>query len=162
MRAVARRWRWFTVAAVGLLSLFFLLSSLRTIAWVGSKDLEVEFVVSDAGTGQPIPGALVRFYNPHPSGLCGGEYREAQFSRVADGDGRITLFCRECMCSGQQNWHRDTFAIHVPAWYILVSATGYEASELAELDGLRRQSQLQRGVEIARVVFEIKLRRSGS
>src|SRR5262245_27986956 len=122
MRLVVRQGKWFAAATIGLIYLFLPPSSLHTIAWVGDKDLNVEFVVLDAGTGQPIPRAQVQIYNPHPSSLCGSEYCEEKFSRTADERGRITFFCRQCQCSGLQNWRRDTFAIHVPAWYIEVSS----------------------------------------
>ena len=139
---MSKRWEWFAAAIVGLPLMFFFLSSLQTMPRRrSSKDLEVEFVVLDAETGQPIPHNKVWFFNPHPSDLCGREYREAQFSRVADSDGRVTLFAQQCMCSGMRNWHRDTFAIHVPAWYILVSAAGYQTSELVDLQVRRGPSQ---------------------
>ena len=122
MRAVVAWWKWLAGAAVGLLLLYLALSSVQTIAWVGSKDLEVEFVIADAGTGRPVPGAAVQFYNPHPSSLCGEEYREAEFRRSADEGGRVRLLCRQCMCSGHKNWYEDTFSIHLPEWYFVVTA----------------------------------------
>src|SRR5262245_46450819 len=90
-------------------------------AWVGQTDLEVEFVVTDAGSGNPIPGARVEVKSE------GGLYAERdkqEFALVADADGKARKVCRDSMCFGKVSGLRftDTYSVHLPYWRFRVVA----------------------------------------
>jgi hypothetical protein len=69
MRGMKRRSIWIIAFAlvvfVGLVSLFLG----QTMKWVGHKDLEVRFLVTDAATGIPIPNASMHI-TVGPGGFC--------------------------------------------------------------------------------------------
>src|SRR6516162_6402728 len=79
------------VAVVGLvLPPFF-----QTIHWVGFTDLLIEFVVSDAETGEPIPDAIIKMHSE------GGLYKErdqGDFRLVTGSDGRAQHLYGRCGC----------------------------------------------------------------
>ncbi len=89
----------------------------RTVLWVGSIDLEIESVVSDASTGQPIPNALVEVDSE------GGLYADSKRSRFhlqTDEVGIARRLCRSCRCSGRQSNLRftDIFSVALPCWRV--------------------------------------------
>jgi hypothetical protein len=109
--------------------------------WVGSADLEVEFAVTDAHTGESIPQARVDIRSE------GGFYDEREprnFELLAGPDGRASYLCRNSMCSGTRGLFTDTFAIHLPSWWFRVVAEGYELREWTELDVPERAGQARR------------------
>jgi hypothetical protein len=107
--------------------------SLGTIYWVGRTDLEVEFGVTDAATGNLIPGARIEVQSE------GGLYEERgkqEFVLVAGPDGLARKECRGSMCFGTQSGLRftNTFVVHLPWWRFRVVADGYEPGEWKYLD----------------------------
>lgn len=95
-----RRW-WKWLLAVGLVPLVVWGCDRMQIAyWVGRTDLEVEFVITDVGTGQPIPGARVEV---HSEGGFYEEQNEQEFVLIADADGVARKECRRSMCFGAQS-----------------------------------------------------------
>jgi hypothetical protein len=154
---------WVAVAAVvaGLAPLLVLwFDRSQTIAWVGFNDLEVVFVVTDARTGAPVPGARVEVHSE------GGLYEERDpqdFVLTADGAGEARKVCRNSMCFGTQSWLRrtDTYAVHLPDWYFRVSAPGYQAAESVYLDtiGFRRLAR-RAGPGKAQLVVRVPLERT--
>jgi hypothetical protein len=105
-----------------------LLAACQKVYWVGFTDVEITFVVIDADTGQPIPGATVQVHSE--GGFC--EDQEVKdFRLTTDPEGVAARRCRECMSFGRANPllpYRNTFGVHLPLWEFGVSAPGYASS----------------------------------
>jgi hypothetical protein len=133
------------------------------IHWVGSTDLEVEFTVTDAATGSPIPGARVEIQQAK-----GGFYEdrdEKEFVLISDDDGQARRDCRQSMCFGTQSGlaFTDTFAVHLPYWRFRVVAAGFEPSKWTELDELRYRRQARRaGSGKSKLMVSISLQKGGA
>jgi hypothetical protein len=134
------------------------LPAVQTIHWVGSTDLALEFVVADAATGAPIPGAAVEVHSE------GGFYEEREprdFRLIAGPDGRAAYLCRNSMCFGTSRLFTDTYAVHLPWWHFWVSASGYEPTALTDLDVLEyRRAAKRDGPRRAKLVVPVSLRKS--
>ena len=130
---MTRRWWKRLLFALVVLPLFVWGSDhIQKTRWVGSTDLEVEFVVTDADTGGPVPSTRVEVQSE------GGFYEERdkqEFALVAGADGVVRKECRESMCFGTQSGLRftDTFVVHLPFWRFRGVAEGYEMVEWTEL-----------------------------
>ena len=136
-----RRWEWLVVGLIFAVLLLLVLPDVQTIDWVGSIDLEVEFAVTDAATGGPVPGAAIDIHSE------GGFYEEREprdFQLVAGADGRASHLCRNSMCFGQDSLFKHSFAVHLPFWLFRVSAPGYEPTDLANLDVLEYRRAAKR------------------
>jgi hypothetical protein len=138
-----RRLKWLVIAvcAVSLLGLAY--DRLWAIHWVGSTDLEVEFVVTEARSSAAIPGARVEIQSD------GGFYEERdkqEFALVTDLDGVARKVCVDSMCSGSRSGlgFTDTFAVHLPFWRFRVVADGYKPTVLGSLDVPEFQRQARR------------------
>jgi hypothetical protein len=145
------RSEWVVVGLIGVVLLIMLLPTFQTIHWVGSTDLEIDFVVLDNATGQPIPGATVEIHSE------GGFYEEdypQDFELVADQDGIATRVCRNNMCCGTSGWNIDTYSVHLPWWLYRVSAPGYRATKRTDLMTVQNGSNVKRGKPAILVVFE--------
>jgi hypothetical protein len=141
------------LAALGLL----FLPTLLPCDWVGDTDLEVEFVVRDTATGEPVPGATLQVHSE--GGLCAERERQ-DFSLVADPAGRVKRLCRNCLCFGTRGWNIDTYVVHLPWWFYQAKAPGYRPSALLQLDVPEYVRQVQRGRPFARLVVRVPLERS--
>jgi hypothetical protein len=155
---MARRWwKRLLVAAVVLPLLVWGCDRFQTIYWVGSTDLEVEFAVTDAATGGPLPGSRVEVQSE------GGFYAEdfkQEFALTADAGGSARKECPRSMCFGTQSGLRftDTFVVHLPFWRYRGVAEGYESSEWADLDVLELRRQVRRaGPGKAKLVVPVSL-----
>jgi hypothetical protein len=158
---MARRWwKWLLLVACTVPVLGWGCDRLQTTYWVGSTNLEVEFAVADAGSGDPIPGARVDIQSE------GGfqEERDKQgFALVADPGGVARKECRNSMCFGTQSGLRftDTYVVHLPWWRFRVTAPGYEPSEWVFLDAPEYVRQAQRaGPRRAKLVAAVSLHKS--
>jgi hypothetical protein len=130
---MTRLWWTMLVAVVAVPLLVWGYDLILTIQWVGGIDLEVEFVISEAGTRHPIPSARVEVQSE------GGFYEERDkqaFVLSADTDGVAREECRDSMCFGTRSGMRftDTFAVHLPWWRFRVSSPGFESSEWVDLN----------------------------
>jgi hypothetical protein len=129
------------------------------LRWVGFTDLTVEFVVTDAETGRPIESAEILGY-PEGGGPPGAE----PIRWITDQNGVARGEVRR-MCSGKQSrlQRTDTFNVHSPPWYLLVSAPGYEGagpSHLNEPGGLFRGVAVRTGPGQSAMTVPIALRKS--
>ncbi|CAN5356349.1 hypothetical protein BH11PLA2_BH11PLA2_19910 [soil metagenome] len=142
MRMLRLRWKFCLVAGLFAVVLVFLtMATVQKVRWVGHTDLEVEFVVTDATTGVPVPKAEIDIHSE------GGFYEERElrdFKLVAGQDGRVSYLCRNSMCFGTSGHFTDTFAVHLPWWSFRVIADGYEPGDLTELDELEYRQQARR------------------
>jgi hypothetical protein len=153
-------WKWLLVLPIIAL-LAWGYDRTQMIAWVGGIDLEVEFVVTEADTGRPIPSARVEVQSE------GGFYEEGEepqpFDLVADADGVARKECRESMCFGKQSGllFTNTFSVHLPWWRFQVSAADYQPTEWVELDVPDYSRRVQRsGPSKARLVVPVSLLKS--
>jgi hypothetical protein len=128
--------------------------------WVGYTDLEVEFAITDAATGGPIPGARVEVQSD------GGFFEEQdkrEFTLIADTVGVARKECRQSMCFGSRSGlglTTDTFGVHLPWWRFRAVAGGYEPSECTELGVPQHLGQVQRpGAGRAKLVVPVLLAR---
>jgi hypothetical protein len=131
----------------------------QMIHWVGGTDLEVVFVVTDADSGSPIPGAEIKVWSE------GGFYEgpdKGEFALLAGARGEARKVCRDSMCFGTRSGlgFTDTYVVHLPFWHFRVVAPGHEPSEWVDLDVLEYRRQVQRaGPRRARVVVPVSLHR---
>jgi hypothetical protein len=132
---------------------------LSTFYWVGRTDLEVEFAVTDAATGGPVPGARVEVQSE------GGFYEERdrrEFALAADADGVARKECRRSMCFGERSGlgFTDTFMVHLPWWRYRGVAEGYDPTEWAHLAVPEQLGRVRRtGPDKARLVVPVSLQR---
>jgi hypothetical protein len=108
--------------------LLLLLPFLFTICWVGRRDVEVTFVVTDSVTGQPVPGATVRVHEWNDY-----SERETDFRLTTDSGGTATCLCRHCRAWGTKPlFLRGTFAIRLQSWSFQASAPRYASGERSQ------------------------------
>ena len=146
---------WVVAGLILVLVALLALPTVQKVHWVGPTDLQVEFAVTDAATGEPIPGAVVEIHSE------GGFYEEREprdFRLVAGPDGRVAYLCRNSMCFGTSGLFTDTYAVHLPWWQFRVSAPGYEPTALTDLDVLEhRRAATRDGARRARLVVPVSL-----
>ncbi len=149
----------FIVAIVvgGFLCLLFI--PFERMRWVGSTDLEVEFLVFDATTRIPIPGATITIQS---LGGSGEERDPKEFELKTDDDGRVKRLCKKCMCFGTSGWNIDTFSVRVPSWLYYASAAGYSSSDRTWLETWEADHRVQRLRPSSKLVVEIYLQRRGA
>ena len=155
-----RKWVRRTLLVVGLCALAAFLIDAPTMLWVGRTDLTLEFVVTDAVTGQPIEGADVSI---HSSGGFYAEREEMDLLLKSDQQGAARYVSRDNMCCGAESTLRftDTFSAHMPYWSVVVSAPGYVATEPFGLhDHPARASVKRTAPRQSKVVIPIALRKS--
>lgn len=129
---VRRWWKWILLAAAPM-ALMCGFDRLQTIDWVGRSDLIVEFFVTSAANGNPIPNASIEVKSD------GGFYHEPnkqEFVLITNSVGVASKECRDCMCIGSRSGLgiSDTFVVHLPWWRFRVVAKGYAATDWADLD----------------------------
>jgi hypothetical protein len=146
---------WLILGAILIALGLLLIPAMQTVAWVGHTNLEVEFVVTDADTGQPIKGATIHV-QAEEGGFC-EEREKQQFSLVTNEEGTAKRLCKHCMCFGTSGWNIDTFAVHLPWWFYRVTAESYAPTELTELDVPENVHQVQRTKPAAKLVVPISL-----
>jgi hypothetical protein len=152
---------WVSGCATSALVAAFLFLGLFTwgsgIHWVGAKDLEITFVVTELGTGQRVSDAKVEIV-AGDAPFCDGS-RKPPFHLVTDADGVVRSFHKQCMCFGTEGWIKwrrvDTFAMHIPDWVVRVSAPGYAASGEFQLGNFQRG--LERGQDFAKLEIPVTL-----
>jgi hypothetical protein len=155
---MSRRWRLrLPIAAIALpLLLVWLYDGLVTIRWVGSADLNVQFAISNAVTGKPIPNSRVEV---HSEGF-GEERGKQEFALIAAPDGIAQRECRDSMSFGTESGLRftNTFVVHLPWWIYRVVAEGYQPTEWTDLDVLELRRRVRRvGPGKAELVVPVKL-----
>jgi hypothetical protein len=151
-------WKW--LLGIGLiLLLVWGYDRVQRVLWVGHTDLLVEFVVVEAGSEQPIPGARI---DVHSQG--GYDEREEQkFHLLTDASGTVRKECRGCLCSGARSGlgFTDTYSVRLPWWHFQVSADGFEPTEWMELPVPEISRRVRRG-QPDKVVVRVSLQRRRS
>ncbi len=144
----------------GLCALVVFLIDAPTVLWVGRTDLTVEFVVTDAATGQPIEGADVSI---HSYGGFYAERGEMDLLLKADSRGAARYVCRDNMCCGAESTLRftDTFSAHLPEWSAVVKARGYVSTEPFWLSDHPARTAVKRiAPRQSKIVIPVALRKS--
>jgi len=138
-----------------------------TVRWTGHVDLTIEFVVTDARTGKPVPGAELWIFDEGGRNAAGLRMEETgikgeQFTLRTDEHGIASRVSEQNRASGRSNRlmpFRDTFGFNVPTWHILSArAPGYAPSEpvvLPDVPGASRSGRI--GANQARLVVPIEL-----
>lgn len=127
----------------------------QTVKWVGRTDLEICFVVTDAASGQPIPGATVQV-RVDPGGFC-DDCKVGSFTIEADRNGDARQVCTNCMCFGSRGCFENSYVVHLPCWWVSGKATGYQMSEPDYIDVPENIRQTRRGKPFATVVIPVRL-----
>ena len=154
---------WKTVRKVllvaGLLGLGVLIyDAMGKIAWVGSTELMIEFVVTDADTGQPLERAELEVYDEVPA-----RGHDSFFRLTTDSDGRARQERRRMTAGRQSNLRLlyDSRSVNIPSWRIVCAAPGYKRSEPFWLPESTHRHNVERlGPERDRLVVLIALRNS--
>ena len=111
--------------------------------WVGRSDLELRFVVTDAGSGEPVADATIEIASK------GGFYDEQdsrEFVLEAGADGVASTVCSNSTSFGQTSWlgFSDTFSVHLPFWRYRGDVEGYEPGGWAELNVPEYRRQVEK------------------
>lgn len=116
------------------------------VAWVGRTDVNVQFIVADTDSEQPIANATI-YIRAESGGFC--EDREpGEFTLTTDRNGVAYHISRQCVCFGSKGTFKDTFGIHLPNWWCRASASGYIDSKPVYLDVPDNKKCIQRGTPI--------------
>jgi hypothetical protein len=149
-------WSWLLLLPALLVLTVVGYDRLQMIDWVGFTDLEINFLVTDAGTGSPIPGARIAVHSEYSYGD-----EEQDFSLMTGADGVAQRRCR-CMCGGKESGlgFTKTFGVGIEHWLFQASAPGYEPTELLDLGDLGYGPRVQRvGPGRTKLVVPVYLRK---
>jgi hypothetical protein len=138
-----RRWKAVVIAVCAVSLLVVAYDRLWAIYWVGSTDLEIEFVITEAGSGAPVRDARIEIQSD------GGFYEERdkqEFALVTDLDGVARKVCVDSICFGSRSGlgFTDTFVVHLPYWRYQVIADGYAPREWVSLNVPERVDEVRR------------------
>jgi hypothetical protein len=157
---------WLVAVAIFFVLAVLLLSAVtrflhwnRVIYWVGSNDVEITFVVTDAATDEPIQAAVIHVHVGE-GGFC-DERDTKDFALTTDEAGTVKRISKQCMCSGNLGRGRDSYGTHVPRWLFEVSAPGYHTNQTIDLDIYSRsvkRGELAGGIP-ARLVVPVSLKK---
>jgi hypothetical protein len=147
---------WFFSAFAIFVFIGLMLPAAQPVYWVGGCPLEINFVAVDSESGQKIPRAEV-FVSVESKGCCSDDYPDEKFTLMMNEEGVSTASLKSCMCFGKDGPFHDTFAIHIPEWFVIASAKGYVSSECAPIDVFENRRAVVRGKGKASVTITIKL-----
>jgi len=143
--------RWLLPSAALLLCLAAYDRCLKTL-WIGATDLEVEFVVCDGTTGKPVEGAKV---------ICVAENEfgegadEKEFALETDTHGIARRICHHRTCTGARSGlgFTNTFNVRMPPWRVCVSASGFEPSDVIQLNTLEPKRVLRGNSQVSVQIY---------
>jgi hypothetical protein len=141
--------------SAGIAVVLLLAPLVPRIYWVGATDLEIECVVIDAITGQPIKQASIHVESE--GGFC-AESEKGDFVLITDANGSAKRLVKECMSYGTSGWNIDTYFVHLPWWRYQVKAEGYSPTDWRGLDVPENMSRVKRG-HPATLIVETTLRK---
>ena len=144
---------------VGCVLIIFqlLIQAVQRVHWVGFKDIEIEFVVSNIDNRQLIEDAIIHI-RAEEGGFC-AEREKHDFTLRTDENGSAIRISKQCMCFGTSGWNIDTFAMHLPRWYYRVSARGYHGSELTEVETHENSRNVRRAEPAAKLTIAVALKK---
>jgi hypothetical protein len=118
------------VLACGGLYLF--VETVKTTLWIGSRDVELQFVVVDKGTGQPIEGATISLYGGYESDP------PLTLHTGLDGTAKKVVTCRS---GGRETLFTSSSHVSFGNWGLEITKDGYRGTgrlELAQFTGESR------------------------
>lgn len=133
------------------------------IRWVGSVELlEVDFAVTDAATGQPVPGARVEILS---EGGFPDDRDGRGFVLVTSPGGIARKQLPDWTCAGKTSGlgFTDTFSLRPVTWWVRATADGHEPGGWTgtwDLAAETRKPQ-QTGPRRYKLVFPISLTKNG-
>jgi hypothetical protein len=144
---------------IGLLALG--LDRSQMVDWIGAADLRIEFIVTDADSGRPIPETRINIVSQ------GGWYDGAEtdcdrpFELRTNGDGIATRLVRNARTTGMTSTLRitNTYRIWIPNWKLRAIAEGYTTSEWIEL-WQSYPDKAERGQKLNRLEVRIALHKA--
>lgn len=128
--------------------------------WDGRRDLRVRFVVIDAATHKPVPGASIHVENG-PRTYC-GDIAQVGFDLETDRAGNAERLVRGCATYGR-HWTVGRVSVarswnsYTPDWTVFATAPGYRASRPLQL--LDRRGEVQRGEGTSELEIVVELSR---
>jgi hypothetical protein len=144
---------------LGMVILCLILPFGPEILWVGSTDLRVAFAVTDAQTGEPLPGATVQV---HSDGAFPEDRPPWDLTVTTDSEGVASCRpskTRTCGRGSVLPW-RNTFSVYVPIWTYQVHAPGYAPSERIALHPPDHSRMVRRTKVGAELTIPVALDRS--
>jgi hypothetical protein len=163
---MARRWR-VCLLMICLPSLLLLglwgYDHALTVWWIRATNLEVEFIVISAESGQPIPAARIEVQSDC-SWYGEGFEGERAFEVSTDTAGAACKQCRNNVCSGIRSGLciTDTYNVSLPRWRLRVLALGYEPSAYVNLVEEYNGKVQHEGPERDRLVVRISLQKAAA
>jgi hypothetical protein len=152
------KWELVIAVAVGALLLFGYDLTLTKL-WIGSTDLEIEFVITEIGSGKGVPGARVEIQSSTHSYETP---KKEEFVLIADSGGVAAREWYNITCTGRQSGLRitNTFAVRRPWLKFRVTAAGFEATEWLAAEDLEAPRRVVRtGPRQSRWVIPVELKR---
>ena len=147
-----------TAVVIVLVGLFVLLVPALSVAhWSGHTDLEVQFLVTDFETGQPIPHATVHIVELEEGPA---DVQPASFSLTTDQNGDARRMLKNCSWGGRSGLLEDTFSVYLPYWMYHASSAGYANSQDSLLHQPEIASTVKRGPPFATVLVPIQIKKA--
>lgn len=157
MQRPSRLWWLVLITSIAVIIGLGTITNLGSVKWVGRKDLEVQFIVLDSESNEPLSNAKIHILQER-SGPC-EDQTQRRFEFVTDGNGSVKHMCKDCMCFGSRSTFEDTFASHVPAWRFHATADGYEDSQREDLENLEFAKRVKRGDRYSTLSIPIRLQK---
>jgi hypothetical protein len=154
-------WKWL-VAGTVILVLGIGYDRTSATFWTGSTNLEIEFTVSDAASGAPIPGARIDIESQD---WRDEKSNNKQFSVLTDDNGLGYRLCPDRMCGGERSalGITNTWSARLPYWRFSVSAPSYDSSDWSDLYPPAFKAKASRiGMGKAKVAVPVALHKTGS
>ncbi len=129
----------------------------QTIRWSGTSTLTVEFVVTDAETGQPVEGAAILIYDEMDS-----RHNEPPKPRAkTDRDGMARVISPHQRTGGRESGLRftNTHYISVPVWHVWFAAPGFVETWPLSIEQDYRGAATRTGPRQAKLIIPVALRK---
>ena len=125
---------------------------------VGYTDATVRFVVTDATTGVPLPGALIHINTNDPDTVPNPE--SPQFTLTTDPTGRAEYHFDHLKFSSASGWFENSYSLALPHWQIRETCTRYHAQEDVRLVTPETSRQFEPGVRDRVISIPVELQRA--
>lgn len=139
----------------------YLIDRSQTMKWVGVTNLDLDFLVIDADTQDPIPNARVEIFSNGGFYDGGDEEDQKTFDLRTDATGVARRRCGNNRCIGTQSrlLFTDTYHVYTPMWRVRALALGHEPSPWVWLYDEYRGKAIHEALQSDRLVVEISLKK---
>lgn len=138
-----RHWLIVAFILIGLPTLAVLADRRDGLRWVGSTDLEVQFLVTNAQTEEPIPDAVIDIDSE--GGFYEGGRESKRFQLITRPDGLVIFECPDNRCVGSESgcgWRSSRY-VYPPSWRFKVTANGYAEKDWELIHDYHREGMKQ-------------------